>query len=173
MYVADLSEFWHGQREIRLLDPNLLACKDHEKLLQQLADSRAWVHFTQGLDARLLNEDNAKLIERIKVKNLHFAWDIPDDTITPRMLKWFSKQTKLDCNHRSVYILTNFNSTHEQDLERIYKVWEIGYRPYVMIYNKPKAPKITCHLQRWANSFPIFKATPDYSDYIPAKKNMV
>ncbi len=27
--VADLAEFWNGQREIKLLDANLLACPDH------------------------------------------------------------------------------------------------------------------------------------------------
>lgn len=171
VHVADLSEFWRGQKEIRLLDPNLLACKDHEKLLQQLADSGAWVHFTQGLDARLLNEDNVKLIDRVKVKNLHFAWDDPNDTSAPQMLGWFAKQTKLDDNHRSVYILTNFNSTHEQDLERIYKVWERGYRPYVMIYDKPGAPKITRHLQRWVNSIVLFRHIPNFADYISAKKS--
>ena len=34
--VADLSEFWRGEDEIKLLDPNLLACPDHEALLEQL-----------------------------------------------------------------------------------------------------------------------------------------
>ena len=45
--VADLSEFWRGEDEIKLLDPNLLACPDHEALLEQLAASRALVDFTQ------------------------------------------------------------------------------------------------------------------------------
>ena len=44
--IADLSEFWNGQREIKLLDPNILACKDRERLLQELAASGAWVDFT-------------------------------------------------------------------------------------------------------------------------------
>ena len=38
--VADLSEFWRGQKNIVLCDPNILACKDHIELLQQLADSK-------------------------------------------------------------------------------------------------------------------------------------
>ena len=54
--VADLSEFWNGQREIKLLDPNILACKDRERLLGELAASGAWVDFTQGLDVRLIGE---------------------------------------------------------------------------------------------------------------------
>ena len=56
--VADLSEFWDGQKEIKLLDANLLACPDHEKLILQLAESRAYVDFSQGLDIRLITPDN-------------------------------------------------------------------------------------------------------------------
>ena len=167
--VADIGEFWRGQQEIKLLDPNLLACADHEWLLQQLADSGARVDFTQGLDARLLNEDNVKLIGKVKIKNIHFAWDDPNDNYTPKMLKWYSNRTKLDHRHRTVYILTNFNTAHEQDLERVYKVWEMGYSPYVMIYDKPNAPQITRHLQRWANNPIIFKSEPDFAKYDPAK----
>lgn len=167
--VADIGEFWRGQREIKLLDPNLLACADHEKLLKQLIDSRAWIDFTQGLDARLLNEDNAKLLERIKVKNIHFAWDDPNDGHVPKMLEWFSKRTTLDHRRRTVYILTNYNTAHEQDLERVYKVWEMGYSPYVMIYDKPNAPQRTRHLQRWANNPIIFKSEPYFAKYDPAK----
>ena len=66
--VADLSEFWRGQRHIKLLDPNLLACKDRADLLRQLIDSRARVDFTQGLDARFVTEEAADManIERHK-----------------------------------------------------------------------------------------------------------
>ena len=39
--MADLSEFWNGEEEIKLMDPNLLACPDHERLIEQLIESRA------------------------------------------------------------------------------------------------------------------------------------
>lgn len=51
--VADLSEFWNGQRNIKLLDPNILACPDYRDLFCQLMRSGSWIDFTQGLDARL------------------------------------------------------------------------------------------------------------------------
>ena len=57
--VADLSEFWSGQPNIELLDPNLLACKDRMELLDQLIDSRAVVNINQGFDIRLTNEEIA------------------------------------------------------------------------------------------------------------------
>lgn len=73
--VADLSEFWRGQRHIKLLDPNLLACKDRADLLRQLIDSRARVDFTQGLDARFVTEEAAGLLKQIKIDKVHFAFD--------------------------------------------------------------------------------------------------
>lgn len=54
--VADLSEWWNGQKEIILLDANILAYRNHIELLEQLAQSGALVDFTQGLDARFINE---------------------------------------------------------------------------------------------------------------------
>ena len=60
--VADLSEFWNGEEEIKLMDPNLLACPDHERLIEQLIESRALVDFTQGLDIRLISRDNVSLL---------------------------------------------------------------------------------------------------------------
>lgn len=73
--VADLSEWWSGQKYIKLLDPNLLACRDHLDLLQQLKESGAWVDFKQGIDCRLLNERNIEAINGLKLKEIHFAWD--------------------------------------------------------------------------------------------------
>ena len=72
--VADLSEFWRGQKNIVLLDPNITACKDWKELFQQLIDSGAWVDFSQGVDIRLMTDEKADMIKRIKTKNIHFAW---------------------------------------------------------------------------------------------------
>ena len=71
--VADLAEFWCGQKEIEICDPNILACSDAEDLLTQLAESKAKVEFNQGLDARLINDKNAELLSRIRLKSVHFA----------------------------------------------------------------------------------------------------
>ena len=52
--VADLSEWWSGQKNIKLLDPNLLACREHMDLLGQLAGSGAYVNFKEPLKNRVL-----------------------------------------------------------------------------------------------------------------------
>lgn len=165
-HVADLFEFWHGQKEIKLLDPNLLACNYHEFLLKQLCDSNAWVDFTQGLDVRLINDVNVALLGKIKVKMLHFAWDNPKDDLT-RQFEFFKAHTVLDWHKLRVYVLVNFWSSHEQDLERVYRLRELGYDPYIMIYDKLNAPHQTRLLQRWVNNKFIFRECNRFEDYNP------
>ena len=163
--VADLSEFWRGQKEIKLLDPNLLACKDHENILQQLSDSGAKVDFTQGIDIRLVNPDNIRLINNIKTRMIHFAWDNPKEDLT-KYFQLFSAHTNIKSDrNKSVYVLTNFDSTIEEDLYRIYTLRDLGYIPYVMIYQKETADKIHKKLQRWVNCRWIFHSVENFDDY--------
>jgi len=151
--VADLSEFWSGQKYIELLDPNLLACKDHKGLLHQLIDSKAKVNMNQGVDCRLLTEGNINLIKQIKLSKIHFAWDnIADEKKVLPKLKLYKQMTDCDMRKTIVYVLTNFNSTFEEDLERVYKIREVGMAPYIMIYEKKTAPKNVKQLARWVNN---------------------
>lgn len=165
--VADLREFWNGQRNIVLNDPNILACRDRVELLTQLKDSRAWVDFNQGLDARMLDEDTCRLLELIRTKEIHFAWDRYEDgrIILPK-LRMFAKHSGKTHGHRAiVFTLVNYDTTLEQDLDRIYRLRDIGYWAYVMIYDKPHADKVYTRLQRWCNNRFIFAKVLKFSDY--------
>lgn len=164
--VADLNQFWNGQKEIKLLDPNILACKDWKNLLQQLIDSKAYVDFTQGLDIRLMTEEKAEMLNKIKVKMIHFAWDNYEFK-TYDELKKFRSHLNFNFRKLKVYVLTNFNTTFEQDLDRIYKLRDLGYDPYVMIYEKWNAPKKIRQLQRWVNCKFIFRSASaqTFEDY--------
>lgn len=66
-----------------------------------------------------------------------------------------------------VYILTNFNTTIEQDLERIYILRDLGYSPYVMIFNKQEVQKghTLRRMQRWTNSRIAFNAVKNFEDF--------
>jgi hypothetical protein len=166
--VADLSEFWRGQKNIVLCDPNILACHDWKDLLQQLIDSRAWVDFNQGLDIRLMTEEKAEMLGRIKVKEIHFAWDRYEDRdkILPK-LQMFARVTKQrpHSHNAIVYTLVNFTTTLDQDLDRIYTLRDLGYWPYVMIYDKEHCAKVYRHLQRWVNMRATFAAVKRFEDY--------
>lgn len=166
--VANLSEFWKDQKNIVLLDPNLIACREWRDLLQQLIDSKAYVDFSQGVDIRLMTQEKAEMIKQIKIKNIHFAWDRYEDKdeIVPKF-KQFKGITQWDKRKLTVYVLCNFNTSIEQDLERIYTIRDLGYNPYVMIYNKEKLAKghELRKLQRYVNSRRIFNTIASFEDY--------
>lgn len=170
--VADLDQWWSGQKQIILCDPNLLACKDHMELLGQLAESKAWIDINQGVDARLLTEQNIESLNKLKIKNIHFAWDLMDRSEAVLrgldLYRKLGKKTKHG-SHGTVYVLTNFNTTMEENLYRIYTLRGMNYDPYVMIFDKPHAPKEVRKLQRWCNNKQIFKSTPRFEDYDPGR----
>lgn len=166
--VADLNEFWNGQKNIVLCDPNILACREWKDLLQQLIDSKAWVDFNQGLDIRLMTEEKAEMLKQIKTKELHFAWDRyqDKDKILPKF-KMFKDITGIRERDLLVYVLCNFDTTFEQDLERIYTLREMGYWAYVMLYDKDNIPRGNRlrKLQRWVNNRAIFSTCTTFEEY--------
>lgn len=167
--VADLSEFWRGQKGIKLLDPNLLACKEHMDLLQQLVDSKAKVDFTQGLDARFINEKNIQLLKKINISMIHFAFDFMrnEENIT-KGLKLAKKHLGISDRNAIVYMLTNYNTTMEQDLYRVKAIREAGFAPDVRIYRKASLPEthFLKDLQRWCNNKFLYRSC-EFMDYVP------
>lgn len=164
--VADLSEWWNGQKNIVLLDPNITACKNSVVLLEQLADSGAWVDFTQGIDCRTLTLETILYLNKVKTKMIHFAWDFMDqsDKVIAG-LELYANHGKMKMRNRRVYVLTNFNTTMEQNLYRIYKLKELDFDPYVMIFDKPNSPKEVRRLQRWVNNKFIFRSCERFEEY--------
>lgn len=166
--VANVSDFWNGQKEIRILDPNITACKEKRDLMRQYRETGAMLDFTQGLDIRCLNDDDIEDINHMRLRTLHFAWDNPKDDLENKFRN-FAKGFRRKSNIGMVYCLTNFNSTMEENLYRIYTLRDLGYDPYVMIYNKPSAPQEIKDLQRWCNNKIVFKTCKKFEDYVPTR----
>ena len=156
--VADLSEFWQGQKNIVICDPNILACPEHLDLLEQIADTGALIDFNQGFDIRLVTEKNLEIIKRIRLKMVHFAFDRWQDkeVIEPK-LRAFKSATGLNHRKVTVYILVNFDTTIEQDLYRIQLCRELGFSPFPMVYDKKHADKIYLKMQQWCRPMCFWK----------------
>lgn len=163
-----MTEFWRGQKKVILSDPNILACAEWRDLLQQLIDARVEVDFNQGLDIRLMTEEKAEMFKRLRYKEIHFAWDKYEekDIVLPK-LRMFADicGEKVAAHKAMVFTITNFDTTFEQDLERVYTLREMGYWPYVAIYNKPDAADEYRRLQRWVNNRFIFGVCERFEDY--------
>ena len=164
--VADLSEWWSGQKNIVLLDPNITACKDYFNLMAQLKNSKAWVDFTQGLDCRMLTEEKIFALNEVKTKMVHFAWDLmaQSDKVLEG-LELYRKFGKIKERNRRVYVLTNFDTTMDENLYRIKTLQKMEFDPYVMIFDKPNAPQKLLKLQRWCNNKFIYRKCPNFEDY--------
>ena len=184
--VADLSEFWNGQKNIMLFDQNILACKQRMELLQQLERSGANIEFNGGMDIRFLDQEIIEALRKIKVRDYHFAWDDPKENLIDKF-KEFAESGLKAPRDVGVYVLVNHWSTHFEDLYRIYTLIALGYMPFVMIYNKQKFVdskghwlpgiegkytvqqmqhfKICQHLQRWYGNRKLIKSTPNFEQY--------
>lgn len=174
--VADVSDFWTpetGKKEIKVLDPNITACGEKRDLMRQYRETGVWIDFTQGLDIRLTDEEDIEDLNRMKIGTVHFAWDNPKDDLKDKFSQFSERYRIKDPRRKIVYCLTNFGSTMEENLYRIYTLRDLpggGFTPYVMIYNKPSAPQEIKDLQRWCNNKVIFRKVPRFEDYRPDRK---
>lgn len=102
--VADIEEVAEDRREVVLMDNNFLANDPAfvREQLEKIARLGLRVDFNQGLDARLVNSDNAALLSRVKwSKYIRFACD------TVEMLQSVCKAMKLlhDNGYKRVFRL--------------------------------------------------------------------
>ena len=169
--VADLEEFWNGQKHIELLDPNTLACPDWRDILNQLEASRASVNFNQGLDIRMMTEEKAQALANIKTEKIHFAWDrIEDKEIIQPKFETFRKNSNIRPRDLQVYVLVGDREQRIMpgDLERINWLRDAGFAPYLMIYNKYTLPKghELLKLQRWVNNRFVFWKVATFEEYL-------
>lgn len=166
--VANVSDFWNGQKRIEVLDPNITACSEKRDLFRQYRETKAAINFNQGLDIRLLDDEDINDLNAMRLRDIHFAWDNPKVDLTDKFRRYAAKtKHRPHGSFGTVYVLTNFNSTIEEDLQRIYTLRGLGFDPDVRIYNKPHAPKEIRQLQRWCNNRIIFKSVPRFEDYKP------
>ena len=173
--VADVSDFWNGQKHIEVLDPNITACIDKRDLFEQYIETGATINFNQGLDIRLITEKDIEQINRMRIVKIHFAWDNPSDDLEKKFADYAKNATHKPKGHYGmVYCLTNFEDVTTQEhidraLSRVYLLRSLGYDPYVMIYDKPHAPREIRLLQRWCNNKILFKSIPKFEDFDPKR----
>lgn len=162
--VAELDDVWQGESHLRLLDANLTGVPEHfERLLIQLAGRGICVDFNQGLDARLLTSDQARLLRKVKLwKALHLAFDHPSEEEDVRRAVRLLHEAGHPLTHLMFYVLTGFDTTQQEDIHRIEVLRSLGVRPYVMRFRKPDRTgdekQRLSDVARWAR--PEFTNTP-------------
>lgn len=151
---GDIYDLWDGQsKSITLLDNNILALPEHFELIcSQLKKEKLIVDFNQGLDHRLLNQDTVDLLKSIRHKEYRFAFDHP--TSKPTVEKTIKLLKKNGINRCSWYVLVGFDTTIEEDLERLNYLRAENQVAYVQRYSKDD---IYIPIARWANQHHIYR----------------
>jgi len=152
---------------IEVLDNNFFASPEWPSAVADLKKRKQPVKF-HGVDVRIMTEEMAFALNSLRLKNgIHIAWDLPWMDLRPQlreMLKWI-KPDKIVC-----YVLIGFNSTKEQDYERLRYLKELGILPFVQPYrdfeNRRRPSAYEQDIARWANRMWLFN-TSDFMDYVP------
>jgi len=123
-----------GHQKVILWDNNILASPYWRDIFNELEELGLAVDFNQGLDARLLTEDIALSLRRLKIPIFRLAYD--SGGIREPLRKAITLLNKLKVKGRKivVYCLYNHLDTPEDFLERIKDLISWGVVSYPMRY---------------------------------------
>lgn len=152
-----------GENRLMLLDNDFFGGLNWNVNLKRIIELKLKVCFVQGLNIRIITVEQAELLSKCKYINskfnqkyLTFAWDKYRD------LKLIEKGIKtcndagIPCKHMQFFVLIGFDTTYEQDIERVMILKEKGCMPFVMPYNKDNSYQKA--FARWVNNRAVFKS---------------
>ena len=173
--VADLDDFWDGQRDLRVLDDNILADGDifcHACEQIRFKGKAIKKVIWEALDIRLITDETAAALHSLGGSyTIHFAWDGPaQDDAVPRGVEILRRNGVLPYR-LMFYVLVGFDTSYEYDIHRIDTLHEMGCHPYVMPFRRNGEVEPYCHyLARYVNNKFVFKKCPTFEDYTPWQK---
>jgi len=121
-------------KKVKFLDNNILAYSEHKAILKELVNKKIRCQFNQGLDIRLITEDNAELLSDLNYLGEYiFAFDnIEDEKIINHKLK-IVKQFIIKNWKLKFFIYTHPDMDLKNDvLYRIKWCKENKVLPYIM-----------------------------------------
>jgi len=169
-----------------LMDNNILAAGDYAvQQLEKIIERGYRVDFNQALDARLVNDEYARLLAKIKWlhNRIRFGCD------THGQIEDCERAMALINSHGYrgqyfIYTMIGGKSDFQESYHRVHYWWLRNHEirrqhrgnaiyPYAQPYRDPDNPNITIpHWQKdmaqWVNKHQIFETT-DFSDFSPRK----
>ena len=99
---------------------------------------------------------------KFKQKYLSFAWDKYKDKKAVMRGIEICKQAGIKTNQMQFFVLIGYDSSPEEDLERVMTLKNLGAKPFVMPFNKYDSYQKA--FARWVNQRAIFE-TVKWEDY--------
>jgi len=138
-----------GHKKVIFWDNNIFASPYWRNIFDELKELNLVVDFNQGLDARLLTEEVAIRLKRLKMSVVRLAYDIKGIRKSLKRAIELLKEVDFKGRKIIVYCLHNFSDTPEDFLNRIKDLMEWGVVAYPMRYEplepRPKNTYISPH----------------------------
>lgn len=173
-YWSPVSEFLDDTRpKIYLWDDNIMAAPSavFKRVMDSLQATGKPFQFRQGMDIRLMTEEKAQLLTRVKYYGDyifafdHYRLEDPKERKhVEQTLRGLDIWTRYCKKETKLYVLVAFDSQDEKDIEgafyRIKTLMEYGCLPYIMRFEKyhdSRFESLYTQLARWCNQPGFFK----------------
>jgi hypothetical protein len=126
-----------------VLDDNLLACSDDhiKKVFAMLSRQKEKIEFTGGLEAKRLKEWHIQEMKKLKILQMFFAYDTPDDEEPLINVAKLLKQAGYERHILRCYVLIGYHGdTFDAADKRLKTVMKCGMYPMAMLYRNEKEP---------------------------------
>jgi len=167
--ISQLLSNPNGKDRLVLLDDDFLGHPQCEDIFQELIDRELKVCFCQGLNIRLITDSQVSLLSKTKFYNtgftnrlVTFAWDRFKDR--KLIFKGFNRciDAGIKPSEIQFFVLVGYDTTPDEDMERIETIAGLGSLPFVMPYDKKNLYQKS--LARWVNNRAIFRSVK-WKDY--------
>lgn len=170
---ADIDEFLAGRKKVVLLDNNILANPHGIAQLQKCVDRGLYVDCNQGMDARLVTDEIAGILTRVKWQNGRIRFAADTSAMIPIVKEAIDKLRAAGYS-REFFIYTLLDGDISECVHRILdlknydtKVY-IHAQPYKDFAGKVKTPQWQKDLAQWCNKRMFYKGV-DLYNFSPRK----
>lgn len=160
-------------RDIVFMDNNVLACKHGIQQLESMVGQNIRIDFNQGLDARLITPEIARLLSKLKwIRFIRMSCDT--DEMLPVVMRAIEllKAQGVKPYRVFVYLLVqDIESAERRAIALRSAGAEVFAQPYRDFENKTEPTDEMKAFARWVNHKAIFKTVEHFADYKRGKKS--
>lgn len=154
-------------RDIVFMDNNVLACSHGLEQIEDMIGENVRVDFNQGLDARLITDNVARMLAALKwIRFIRMSADT--DTMLDVVLTAIDRLGKYGAKPYRVFVYVLVQDIESAE-RRVLKLREVGAEPFAQPYrdfssgiDPPIEQKM---LARWVNDKAIFKSVKTFDEY--------
>ena len=154
-------------RDIVFMDNNVLACAHGVEQMRDMVGEKVRIDFNQGLDARLIDNDIAELLSRLKWINF-IRMSCDTDAMLDVVIRAVERLTRFGVPAYKVFVYLLVQDIESAE-RRAIALRNIGVNPFAQPYRdfttKKEPDAELKRLARWVNHKAIFKSVERFKDY--------